>query len=332
LQQPTVAVCQALPKLHDQGGPCHGVPPTTVLDAIGNTPLFELRKLRPAGGARVLVKYEGSNPTGSMKDRMALAMVRGGRRDGTLAPGQRVVELTGGSTGTSLALVCSALGHPLTLVTSDAVAREKTDMSRALGAEVEVLKTPEGKVHPGLVPEMRTRVEAIIKATGAFWTDQFNNRHQFEGYAPMAAEILREAPAVTHFVHIVGTGGSSMGVAKALRAAKPGVRVTLIEPASSPWLSEGRGGTHGVEGTAGVLLPPLLDRALYDGVVAIDEKEGRAMAQRLAREEGVFAGTSTGLNVVAACRLAATLPSAAAVVTIAVDTGLKYLAGDLYRS
>jgi cysteine synthase A len=303
----------------------------SILATIGNTPLVELAKLRPSGGARVLVKVEGANPTGSMKDRMALAMVEGARRDGRLPPGHPVVELTGGSTGASLALACSALGHPLTIVTNDAVAREKIDLTRALGAHVEVLKTPEGKVHPGLVPEMRARVEAIVKATGAYWTDQFNNPSQVEGYAPMAREILRDCPEVTHFVHIVGTAGSSMGIARVLRKEKPGVRVALVEPASSPWLSEGRGGIHGVEGTAGVPKPPLLDRALYDEVLAVDEAEGRAMARRLAAEEGLFAGTSTGLNVVAARRVAAALPPSAAVVTIAVDTGLKYLAGDLYR-
>ena len=308
------------------------MPTSTVLQAIGNTQLIELRQLRPPGGARVLVKIEGSNPTGSMKDRMALAMIEGARRSGRLGPGHRVIELTGGSTGTSLALVCSALGHPLTIVTNDAVAREKIDMTRALGAQVEVLKTPEGKVHPGLVPQMRARVEELVKETGAFWTDQFSNPHQLDGYAPLAREVLRDCPEVTHLVQMVGTAGSSMGIARELRKAKPDLRVTLVEPASSPWLSEGRGGSHGVEGTAGVPRPPLLDRALYDEVMAVAEQEGREMARRLAREEGIFAGTSTGLNVLAALRLAATLTPAAAVVTIAVDTGLKYLAGDLYRS
>jgi cysteine synthase len=304
---------------------------STVIETIGNTPLIELRKLRPAGAARVLVKYEGSNPTGSMKDRMALAMIEGARREGRLAPAHRVVELTGGSTGASLALVCAALGHPLTIVTSDAVAREKINMTRALGAEVEVLQTPDGKVHPGLVPQMRARVEEIAKETGAFFTDQFNNRHQLDGYAPLARELLRDCPAVSHLVQIVGTAGSSMGMARELRRTKPGVRVTLVEPASSPWLSAGRGGPHGVEGTAGVPRPPLLDRGLYDDVMAIDESEGREMARLLAREEGIFAGTSTGLNVAAALRVAAALPSDAVVVTIAIDTGLKYLTGDLFR-
>jgi cysteine synthase A len=302
-----------------------------MLESIGNTPLVELRKLRPAGGARVLIKIEGVNPTGSMKDRMALAMVQGARRDGRLPAGHPVVELTGGSTGASLALVCSGLGHPLTIVTSDAVAREKIDMTRALGATVEVLPTPEGKVYPGLVPRMRARVEEIAQQTSAFWTDQFNNRHQLDGYAPLAREVLRDCPEVACLVQIVGTAGSSMGIAHELRASRPGLRVVLVEPASSPWLSEGRGGTHGVEGTAGIAQPPLLDRALYDEVLPVDEGEGRAMARRLARDEGVFAGTSTGLNVVAAVRAAAALPPSSAVVTIAIDNGLKYLAGDLYR-
>lgn len=308
------------------------MPAASIVQSIGQTPLVELRALRPPGGARVLVKLEGANPTGSMKDRMALAMVEGARREGRLPPGHPVVELTGGSTGASLALVCSALGHPLTIVTNDAVAREKIDMTRALGAKVEVIRTPEGKVHPGLVPQMRARVEEIVKETGAFWTDQFTNRHQLDGYEPLAAEALRACPGITHFVQMVGTAGSSMGVARALRKANPHVRVTLVEPASSPWLSEGRGGSHGVEGTAGVPRPPLLDASLYDAVLAVDEQEGRALARGLAREEGIFAGTSTGMNVAAARRVAAALPPESAVLTIAVDTGLKYLAGDLYRS
>lgn len=303
-----------------------------ILQSIGNTPLLDLDSLRPAGGARLRIKVEGGNPTGSMKDRMALAMIEGARRDGRLRPGQPVVELTGGSTGASLALVCSALGHPLSIVTSDAVAREKVDMTRALGATVEVLATPEGKVHPGLVPQMRARVLEIVAQTGAFYTDQFNNPHQLDGYAPMAAEILREAPDLVAFVQMVGTAGSSMGVARALRAVRPSVRVVLVEPASSPWLSQGRGGSHGVEGTAGVARPPLLDDTLYDEVLAIDEEEGRDMARRLAREAGVLAGTSTGLNVVAARAVAARLPPEGSVVTVAVDTGLKYLNGALFRS
>jgi cysteine synthase A len=304
----------------------------SILSAIGNTPLVELRSLRPPDGARIVVKVEGANPTGSMKDRMALSMVEGARKAGRLSLGHRVVELTGGSTGTSLALVCGALGHPLTIVTNDAVAREKIDMTRAYGATVEVLKTPEGKVHPGLVPQMRARVEEIVKETSAFWTDQFNNKHQLDGYAPLAAEALRACPQISHFVQIVGTAGSAMGVSSALRATKPNVHVTLVEPASSPWLGEGRGGSHNVEGTAGVAKPPLLDRALYDDVVAIDEAEGRAMARRLAAEEGIFAGTSTGLNVVAARRIAAEMHRSDVVLTIAVDSGLKYLNGDLYRA
>ncbi|MHB8604280.1 MAG: PLP-dependent cysteine synthase family protein [Thermoplasmatota archaeon] len=301
------------------------------LEAIGNTPLIELGRLRPAGGARVFVKWEGANPTGSMKDRMALAMIEGGERDGTLRPGARVVEFTGGSTGSSLALVCAAKRYALTLVTSDAAAREKTDMSRAYGATVEVLKTPEGKVHPQLLGEMRARVEEIVRETGAYWTDQLNNPHQRDGYIPLGEEIHRDLPAVTDFVHMVGTAGSAMGTAKGLRRKKPGVRVTLVEPAESPYLTEGRGGSHGVEGTAVTPRPPLLDDSLYDRVLAIPEAEGRAMCRRLAAEEGIFAGVSTGVNVVAAIRTARELPRDAAVVTIAVDTGLKYLAGTLYR-
>ncbi|MHB8585548.1 MAG: PLP-dependent cysteine synthase family protein [Thermoplasmatota archaeon] len=302
-----------------------------ILAAIGHTPLVELQRLRPQGGGHIFVKYEATNPTGSMKDRMALAMIEGARRSGRLKPGHPVVELTGGSTGSSLALVCGAYEHPLTLVTSDAVAREKTDMSRALGAKIELIKTPEGKVHPTLVAEMQARVEEIVRSTGAFWTEQFRNRDQLDGYTPLAEEVLQACPGVTHFVHIVGTAGSAMGTARRLRRANPRLRVSLVEPASSPWLTTGKGGVHGVEGTSGRASPPLLDRALYDDVLLVEEEEGREMARRLAREEGIFAGTSTGLNVVAARRIAERAGPDAAIVTIGVDSGLKYLGGSLFR-
>ena len=304
---------------------------TCALDAIGNTPLVGLPKLSPPGGAPIYVKWEGANPTGSMKDRMALAMVERAEREGFLKPGQRVVEFTGGSTGASLALVCAVKGYPLSIVTTDAIAEEKVKIMRALGAEVDVLQTPNRRMYPGLMDRARERVAEIQKAHNAYWTDQFNNPHQLDGYAPFAREILQQCPEVTDFCMIVGTAGCAMGTSRGLRAAKPGVRVSLVEPDESAYLTHCIKGAHCVEGTALGIRPSLLDERLYDRILCLPEEEGRAVARRLATEEGLLCGTSTGMNVAAALRLARDLPPEAAVVTVACDTGLKYLSGDLYR-
>jgi cysteine synthase A len=309
------------------------VPPRRALDAIGSTPLLELASVRPAGGARVFAKWEGANPTGSMKDRMALAMMQGARRDGLLKPGQPVVEYTGGSTGSSLAFVCAALGHPLSIVTADCFSLEKIRTMQALGADVEVLKTPEGKVHPGLGAQLFERAGAIQREKGAYWTDQVRNPHHLEGYRVMGREILADLPEVTDFVMGVGTGGCSMGNAEVLRASGRTVRVTLVEPAEAPYISKDRTeGSHHVEGIA--VFPrsrlPHLRAELFDEIMGVPEQEGRDMARRLAREEGLLVGTSSGLNVAAALRIARERPADANVVTVLVDTGLKYLAGDLY--
>jgi len=302
----------------------------STLDAVGATPLVELAAVRPAGGARVLAKWEGANPTGSMKDRMAVAIIRGARERGDLDPGQRVVELTGGSTGSALAMVCAALDHPVTLVSADCFATEKLRTMRALGGEVEVVPTPDGKVHPDLIDDMRDRVETIRAETGAYWPDQRTNTDAFDGYASLGEEILTDAPDLTDFVMGVGTGGCAMGTARALRAERD-VHVTLIEPAEAPYLTEGEGGDHHIEGVAVMQEPPLLRDEYYDAIRAVPESEARAMARRLAAEEGLFGGTSTGLNVAAAVEVAAERDPDDVVVTVACDTGLKYLDGDLFE-
>ncbi|WP_158056431.1 PLP-dependent cysteine synthase family protein [Halorussus halophilus] len=303
----------------------------SVIGAIGNTPLVELESVRPEGGARVFAKWEGANPTGSMKDRMALSAIENAERDGDLEPGQRVVELTGGSTGASLALVCSVTDHPLSIVSADCFAEEKIRMMRALGADVTVMETPEGKIYPGIIDDMERLVEEIIEDTGAYYHDQFNNPHLPAGYAGLAEEILADCPDLTDFVMGVGTGACSMGTARVFRENSSNVDVTLVEPEESPVLSRGETGSHNVEGVAVGFEPPHLEEHLYDDVVAIPEAEGRWMTRQIAAEDGLFAGTSTGLNIAAAKRVAAGRPEDAAVVTVAVDTGLKYLDGDLYR-
>ncbi len=303
----------------------------STLEAVGGTPLIELTSVRPPGGARVLVKWEGANPTGSMKDRMAVAIVRGARERGELAPGQRVAEFTGGSTGSSLAMVCAALDHPVTLLTADCFAAEKIRTMRAFGGDVDVLETPDGKVYPGLVDDWQDRLDVVVEETGAYWTDQLHNTDALDGYAALGEEILTEAPDVTDFVMGVGTGGCAMGTARALRNERD-VRVALLEPAESPYLSASEGGDHDVEGLAVVEQPPLLDDDLYDDVRPVPEAEARAMARRLATEEGLLAGTSTGLNVAAAVEIAAERDPDDLVTTVACDTGLKYLDGDLFAT
>lgn len=304
--------------------------PGDILTAIGDTPLVDLSALAPEGGASILAKLEAANPTGSMKDRMALAMIEAAEREGLLEVGQTVVEYTGGSTGTSLAMVCTVKGYPLHIVSFDAVAEGKLASMRALGAEVEVLETPEGKVHPGLQPEMEERVLELVEEHGAYWTEQMANPHQVEGYRPMAEEILAEIPPPDAFVQTVGTGGCAMGNAKGFQAAGADVGVHLVEPAESPYLSKGQGGDHSIEGTAVMPDPPLVDADLYDQVLAVPEAEALATTRRLARELGVFVGKSSGLNVAAARQVASQRGPEETVVTVLVDTGFKYLAGDVF--
>lgn len=303
----------------------------SALEAIGETPLIELESVRPDGGARIFVKWEGANPTGSMKDRMAVAIIRGAEADGELEAGQHVVEFTGGSTGSSLALVCGVSEYPLTLVTADCFAEEKIRTMRALGADVEVLETPDGEIHPGLMDEWRERVHEIVEELDAFFTDQFHNDHHLEGYRPLGAEIVADCPVISDFVMGVGTGGGAMGTAAGIREERDDVTVTLVEPSESSTLTEGESGSHTIEGVALGIDPPFVEADQYDDAIAVPEETAYRVAGQIARNDGVFAGTSTGLNVAAAVEVARDRDPTDAVVTIAVDTGLKYLHGDLYR-
>lgn len=311
--------------------PGHADQPSSVLDAIGGTPLVGLQRLAPAGGADVLVKLEYFSPTGSYKDRMARALIEGAERRGVLQPGQRVVEFTGGSTGSSLAFVCAVKGYPLTLVSSDAFSLEKRRTMRAFGADLVIVPSHNGAITPDLFDRMRTEVREIIEHEGAFWTDQFNNTDSLDGYAGIGRELVTQAGTkIDAFCGGVGVGGMLVGVSQSLKVAGSQTRIVALEPASSPMLSQGVGGPHRVEGIGTGIVPPLLTPGSYDEVMAIDENEARAVARRLAREEGIFAGVSTGVNVLAALRLARELGPGQTVATVAVDTGLKYLAGNLY--
>jgi len=311
------------------------VPPVrdSVLDAIGRTPAVRLRRVVEGPSADVVVKLEYYNPTGSYKDRMALAMVEGAERRGALRPGMRVVEYTGGSTGSSLALVCSVKGYPFLALSSDAWAKEKLDTMRALGAELQLEPSEGGKITPGLVERLRVRTERLATEDGTFWTDQFHNDDALEGYKGIGRELVEQTEGrVDAFCGGVGTAGMLVGVSRALKEAGCRARIVALEPESSPMLTAGHGGPHRVEGVAVGIVPSHLHAEDYDEARAVPEAEARVMARRLAREEGIFAGTSTGLNVAAAVRLARELGPGHTVATVAVDTGLKYLAGDLYSA
>ena len=297
-----------------------------VLRSIGNTSMLALRRVVPASGARILLKLEGENPTGSMKDRMALAMVEAAEADGRLAPGGFVVEYTGGSTGVSLALVCAVKGYPLRIVTSDAFAREKLDHMRILGAELEIIASEDGGMTERLTRQMIEAARVIAESPGSFWTDQLNNTAPLGAYHRMADEIWEQTGArVDAFVQSVGTAGSLRGVAEGLRRRTEGVRIVAVEPAESPVLSGGRPGAHKIDGVGAGFVVPLWREGLADRIERVSTEEASAMALRLAREEGLFGGTSTGSNVVAALRVAEELGPGATVVTLMCDTGMKYL-------
>ena len=304
--------------------------PSTI-HTVGNTPIVQLRRVVPKNSADVLIKLEYFNPTGSYKDRMALSMIEEAERRGDLCPGMTVVEYTGGSTGSSLAFVCAVKGYKFKVVSSDAFAKEKLDTMRAFGAELEIISSQNGKITPDLIPRMIERAKNIAQADNTYFTDQFNNKDIVKGHAQIGYELLQQVDnSIEAFCGGVGTAGMLMGVAHALREANTRTRIVALEPATSTAISTGKPGTHHIEGIGVGFVPPLLDKDYYDEAMAIDEAEAVQMARRLTREEGVFSGTSTGLNVVGALKLALELGPGHTVVTVAVDTGLKYLTGDLY--
>jgi cysteine synthase len=300
------------------------------LTAIGHTPVVRLDRLPDPDGAEVWVKLESANPTGSYKDRMALAMIEGAERDGRLRPGQLVVEYTGGSTGSSLAYVCAVKGYPLRIVSSDAFAVEKVRTMRAFGADVELIPSPEG-ITPELVPAMIRRAGEIAAETGAFWTDQFNNVDMIEGYRNLGRELLDQLSTVDAFCSYVGTAGCFLGTTRALSEDRPDLHRVVVEPGESAVLSGGPPGTHRIEGGGIGRWPPMLRPEDFDEVIAVPQAEAFAMARRAAGAEGLLGGPSTGANLTAAVQVARRLGPGRRVVTVQVDSGLKYLAGDLFR-
>jgi len=304
-----------------------------ILQAIGNTSLVQLRKVVPPNAADIFVKLEWENPTGSMKDRMALAVISCAEEDGRLKPGETVVEYTGGSTGASLALVCAARGYRLRIVTSDAFSKEKRDHMTALGAELTLVPSEGGLTTKKLIQDMIETARTMSQEPNTFWIDQLNNQDSIAGYHALGEEIWSQTEGrVGAFVHSAGAAASARGVATVLKRHKPGVRIVVVEPAESSVLLGGPPGAHRIEGTGIGRTPPLWEPGLVDEILAVSTSDAENMARRLAREEALFAGTSSGANVVAAIRVADRLGRGATVVTLMVDSGLKYLSTDVYRT
>lgn len=303
------------------------------MNRIGNTPLLRLERLHEEGSAEVYVKWEGANPTGSMKDRMALSMIEGAEARGVLRSGGRVVDYTGGSTGSSLAMVCAARGYRAHFVSSDAFSEEKLQTMRAFGAIVEIIPSVNRKVTPELIQAGLARVKELVAEPDTFWTDQFNNTDNRAGYHSMAQEILEALDGrCDEFIQGVGTGGSFSGNAEVFKAKLPGVRCLAIEPANSRALSgQGPYGGHRLEGMGAGFVPSITRLDLADEIIAVTDEDAYRTARRLAREEGLFAGISSGANVWAALERARVLGPGRRVVTILCDSGLKYLQGDLFR-
>jgi cysteine synthase len=303
-----------------------------ILGAIGNTSMVQLRKVMPAGCADIFVKLEWENPTGSMKDRMAEAVISRAEADGRLKPGGTVVEYTGGSTGASLALVCAAKGYRIRIVTSDAFSPEKRDQMAALGAELTLVPSEGGKTTKKLILDMIETARKLAQEPNTYWTDQLNNLDSITGYYRLGEEIWSQTNGrVDAFVHCVGTGASSRGIATMLKKHNPKIKIVIVEPAESPVLGGGEPKPHGIEGVGVGFTPPLFDRTLVDETFSVPTQDAKEMARRLAREEALFGGTSSGANVIAAIEIGKRLGPGKQVVTLMADSGLKYLNTDVYR-
>ena len=303
-----------------------------VLGGIGNTPLVQLEKVVPAGSARIVAKLEWANPTGSMKDRMARAAIEAAEASGRLQPGGTVVEYTAGTTGISLAFVCAAKGYGIEIVFSDAFSDEKRRMMRSFGARITDVPSESGKINEALVKAMIRTADEISRRPGHWYSDQLNNHDAIAGYLPLGEEIWQQTGGNVHaFVHTVSTAHSIHGVTKSLWAHDQRIQIIAVEPAESAVISGQASGSHKIEGIGIGFIPPLWQPELVNEILAVSTDDAKAMARRLAREEGIFAGASTGANVVAAIRVAQRLGPGATVATLIIDSGTRYLSTDIYR-
>lgn len=306
-------------------------PPCHLLEAIGNTPLVELRHIVPPGSARIVAKLESANPTGGMKDRVAQAMVTQAAADGRLKPGGTVVEYTGGTTGVSLALICAASGYQAHFVTSDAFSEEKRRTMRAYGAELTEIPSDHKRITSELIRAMMAKAEELSRRPGHWFCDQLHNRDGEAGYHRLGEEMWQQAGGrVDALVQSVGSAHSIRGTAYALRRHNPTLQVVAAEPAESAVLSGGSPGPHKIEGIGIGFIPPLWRPDEVSEVLSASTDESNAMARRLAREEGIFTGTSTGLNIIVALEVAERLGPGATVGTIIIDSGLRYLSTDVF--
>lgn len=304
------------------------------MESIGNTPLVKLKRLTDGDSADVYVKLEGANPTGSMKDRMALSMIEGAERRGELKPGGRVVEYTGGSTGSSLAMVCATRGYGAHFVSSDGFAEEKIQTMRAFGATVEIVHAEGGILTADVIDRMIARAKELVGEPGTFWPDQVNNPDNKLGYHGMGREILRDLGTdIDEFVMAVGGGGCISGNAEILKEKIPSVRIVAVEPYFVRNISGGdTSGKHRLEGIGLSFVPTILRGDLIDDVIPVKDEDAYRTANDLARREGIFGGITSGANVWAALERARELGPGKTVVTVIIDSGLRYLNGDLYRS
>lgn len=304
---------------------------TTILDRIGNTPMIALNRIVPKGCARILMKIESENPTGSMKDRMALAMIEAAEKDGRLQPGGQVVEYTGGSTGVSLAMICAVKGYPISIVTSDAFSQEKRRHMAAFGADLTIVKSKDGGMDEALTRNMIEAARKITEATGAYWTDQLKNADQLSAYHRMGEEIWAQTGGrIDAFVQSTGTAASARGNAEALKTRDARITTVAVEPSESAVLSGGPSGVHKIEGVGAGFVVPLWEPSVIDRIETVSTETAMRTARELARLEGIFAGTSTGGNLAASIAVGRALGPDATVVTVMCDSGVKYLSTALY--